>query len=49
MGVLVTDEDNFDNSSLFLFRNDPQECCEEKAINSRQDLVTLCTFNVLAE
>ena len=30
MGVLVTDEDNFDSSSLFLFRNDPQECCEEK-------------------
>ena len=34
MGVLVTNEDNFDSSSLFLFRNDPQECCEEKATYS---------------
>ena len=31
--VLVTDEDNFDSSSLFRFRNDPQEFCEENKTN----------------
>lgn len=41
LDTLATDEDNFDSSSLFRFKNDPQECYKENQtiINYKSDLV----------